>query len=118
MKYKTKPSKQNTRQTFNAWQIATKGGKLSRVSIAKYNRACVAAFRLNWLNDYAEKVAQFDNDSDRYTEEKSAKMARRLQELEDRAAFSLSAFGLSFLCCSHLYGIQDTKTQKEIYIRK
>ena len=116
MKYKTKATS-NSRQHFNAWQIATKGGKLSRVSVSRYRKACAAAFWLNWLNDYADRCAEFDNDPERYTEERSAKMARRLEELEHTTAEHLAPLGLVFCCCSHFYGIAEKGTEKNIYIR-
>lgn len=116
MKYKTK-TKQNDRQHFNAWQIATQGGQLSRVSVSKYRKAYRAAFLLNWLNDYADKCAEYDNDAERYTEEGSKKMARRLEQREHAAAEALAPLGLVFSCCSHLYGIKTKNNSKEIYIR-
>ena len=116
MKYKTKKTS-NSRDHFNAWQLATKGGKLSRVSISHYRKALRAAWWLNWLNDYADKVAEFDNDTNRYTEEKSAKMAARLEHIEHETAQHLAGLGLVFCCCSHFYGVAIKGTQKEIYIR-
>lgn len=115
MKYKTHKTS-NSRQHFNAWQIATQGGKLSRVSLSRYRKACAAAFWLNWLNDYADKCAEFDN-SQAYTEERSARMARRLEELEHTTAEHLAPLGLEFFCCSHFYGIARKGEQKQIYIR-
>lgn len=116
MKYKTKP-KQTDRQHFNAWQIATQGGKLSRVSVSKYRRAFRAAFLLNWLNDYADKCAEYDNNAETYNEKTSERMARRLEEREHRTAQALAPFGLVFFCCSHLYGIARKGEQKQIYIK-
>lgn len=116
MKYKTKKTN-NNRRPFNAWQIATQGGRLCRVSVAKYRRACRCAFFLDWLNDYADKVADFDNDTERYTEEKSQRMGQRLAELEQKTAELLAPFGLEFFNCSHLYGISRKGEQKQIYIK-
>ena len=117
MKYKTKPTTNPNRQQFNAWQIATRGGKLSRVSVAKYRKASKAAFYLNWLNDYADKLANFDNDANRYNEATSARMGKRLEELENITAELLAPFGLVFFNCSHLYGITRTEELKQIYIK-
>lgn len=116
MKYQRKP-KTNDREHFNAWQIATKGGKLSRVSVARYRRAYKAAFYLNWLNDYADKCAEYDNDETRYNEATSQRMGRRLEELANRTAEHLAPLGVGFFTYSHFYNIQDKKTKKEIYIR-
>ena len=116
MKYKTHKTS-NTRQHFNAWAIATKGGKLSRVSVSKYRKACRAAFYLNWLNDYADKCAMYDNDASRYNETTSHKMGQRLQQLETITAQLLAPFGLVFFNCSHLYGIARKGEQRQIYIK-
>lgn len=116
MKYKTRKTN-NKRQAFNAWQIATRGGELCRVSVSKYRKAYRAAFLLNWLNDYAEKCAIYDNDVERYNEETSAKMGRRLEERAKAAADALAPFGLVFFCCSHLYGIAKKGEQNQIYIK-
>lgn len=116
MKYKTKPQNPN-RQQFNAWQIATQGGKLSRVSVAKYRKAYRAAFLLDWLNDYADKCANYDNDAERYNEEQSQKMGQRLESLAQRTAEALAPLGLEFFNCSHLYGITRKGEQKQIYIK-
>lgn len=116
MKYKIQKTS-NTRQHFNAWQIATRGGELSRVSVAKYRRACRASFWLNWLNDYADKCAEFDNDETRHTEERSQKMGEKLQRLQEITAEELAPFGLVFFCCSHLYGIAKKGDQRQIYIK-
>lgn len=116
MKYKTQKTS-NSRAHFNAWQIATQGGKLSRVSVSKYRKACRAAFLLDWLNDYADKCAEYDNDPERYNERAAARMGRRLENLERRTAQALAPLGLVFLCCSHLYGITRKGEQKQIYIK-
>ena len=116
MKYKTRKTS-NNRQQFNAWQIATRGGELCRVSVAKYRKACRAAFLLDWLNDYADKCANYDNDVTRYNEETSQRMGRRLEERAKAAADALAPFGLVFFCCSHLYGIAKKGEQKQIYIK-
>lgn len=117
MKYKTQPNKKQTRESFNAWKIATKGGELSRVSVSHYRKASRAAFFLNWLNDYADKLAEFDNDSDRYTPEKSAKMSAKLEKLEKATAEALAPLGVEFLIYSHFYHIKSKKTGREIYIK-
>ena len=117
MKYKTKPNKKQTRESFNAWNIATHGGKLSRVSVSHYRKAYRAAFWLNWLNDYADELADFDNDPDRYTPEKSAKMGERLQRLEETTAEALRPLGVEFLIYSHFYHIKSAKTGREINIK-
>ncbi len=117
MKYKTRPNKKQTRESFNAWKIATHGGELSCVSVSHYRKASRAAFLLNWLNDYADKLANFDNDSDRYTPEKSAKMGERLQHLEEITAEALRPLGVEFLIYSHFYHIKSKKTGREIYIK-
>lgn len=117
MKYKTKPSKANTRDTFNAWKLATMGGKLSRVSVSKYRKAYAAAFRLRWLNEYADKVAEFDNDSERYTEEKSEKMNNKLLKQAEAVAQMLRPLGLEFFNCSHLYGVAVIGANNQIYLR-
>lgn len=117
MKYKTQPNKKQTRESFNAWEIATKGGELSRVSVSHYYKARRAAFWLGWLNDYADKLADFDNDPARYTPEKSAKYAERLQHLETRTAEALHPLGVEFVIYSHFYHIKSKKTGKEIYIK-
>lgn len=116
MKYKTEKTS-NSRLHFNAWQIATRGGKLCRVSVSKYRKAIRAAFLLNWLNDYADKCANYDNDAERYNEETSAKMGRRLEERAKAAAEAIAPFGLVFFCCSHLYGIARKGEQKQINIK-
>lgn len=116
MKYKTKQTN-NTRAAFNAWQIATHGGKLSRVSVSHYRKAYRAAFLLNWLNDYADKCAEFDNEPARYTPEKSAKMGDRLQWLQETTAEALRPVGVSFFIYSHFYHIKSNKTGREIYIK-
>ena len=116
MKYKTKRTS-SKRAQFNAWQIATQGGKLSRVSVAKDRRACRAAFFLDWLNDYADKCANYDNDAERYNEETSARMGRRLEELAEKTAQQLAPFGLVFFNCFHLYGIARKGEQRQIYIK-
>lgn len=117
MKYKTRPNKKQTRESFNAWEIATHGGELSRVSVSHYRKASRAAFCLNWLNDYADKLAEFDNDSERYTPEKSAKMGERLQHLEEITAEALRPLGVEFLIYSHFYHIKSKKTGREIYMK-
>lgn len=116
MKYKTQKTS-NSRAHFNAWQIATQGGKLSRVSVSRYRKACRAAFYLNWLNDYADKCAEFDNDPERYNERASTRMGRRLEELAETTARLLAPLGLEFFNCSHLYGITRKGEQKQIYIK-
>ena len=116
MKYQRKP-KTNDRQHFNAWQIATKGGKLSRVSVARYRRAFRASFLLGWLNDYADKCAEYDNDETRYTEEGSKRRARRLEQLEARTAEALAPLGLEFFNSCHFYDIAEKGTRKPIYTR-
>lgn len=116
MKYKTKRTS-DKRQHFNAWQIATQGGKLSRVSLSRYRKACRAAFYLDWLNDYADRCANYDNDPDRYNEATSAKMGRRLEELAKTTAEHLAPLGLEFFCCSHFYGIARKGEPRQIYIK-
>ena len=116
MKYKTHRTS-DRRDHFNAWQIATQGGKLSRVSVSKYRKAYRAAFYLNWLNDYADKCAEYDNDAERYNECTSTRMGRRLEELAATTARLLDPFGLVFFNCSHLYGITRKGEQKQIYIK-
>ena len=116
MKYKTKKTS-NSRQDFNAWQIATQGGKLSRVSVSRYRKAYRAAFFLNWLNDYADKCANYDNTAETYNEKTSERMGRRLEELETTTAQHLAPLGLVFFNCSHLYGITRKGEQKQIYIK-
>ena len=115
MKYKTKQTT-NTRAAFNAWAIATKGGELSRVSVSHYRKACRASFLLNRLNDYADRVAEFDN-SQSYTPEKSEKMNKKLEEREKATAEALAPLGVEFLIYSHFYHIKSTKTGREIYIK-
>lgn len=116
MKYKTKPTN-NSRDSFNAWQIATQGGKLCRCSVSKYRKAYKAAERLRWLNSFADRVAMFDNDATRYTEEKSAALNKRLEEQAEEVAQLLAPLGLEFFNCSHLYGIARKGTAKNIYIK-
>lgn len=96
---------------------SNQGGNLSRVSVAKYRKAYRAAFLLDWLNDYADKCAIYDNDAERYNEETSQRMGRRLEERAKAAADALAPFGLVFFCCSHLYGITRKGEQKQIYIK-
>lgn len=116
MKYKTKPTN-NSRDSFNAWQLATQGGKLCRCSLAKYRKAYQAAERLRWLNTFADRVAEFDNDANRYIEEKSARLNKRLEEDAQRVAELLAPLGLEFFNCSHLYGVAIKGTAKQIYIK-
>lgn len=116
MKYQRKP-KTNDRQHHNAWQIATKGGELSRVSVARYRKAYKAAFYLDWLNDYADRCANYDNDASRYNEKTSQRMGERLEELANTTAEHLAPLGVEFSIYSHFYNIQDKKTKREIYIR-
>ena len=117
MKYKTKPNKKQDRDGFNAWQLATQGGKLRRVSVSKYRRAYAAAVRLGMLNDRAEFVAVFDNDAERYTEEKSARLNKRLEEDAQSVAELLAPLGLEFFICSHLYGVSIKGKNKQIFIK-
>lgn len=116
MKYKTKKTS-NSRDHFNAWQLATKGGKLSRVSLSKYRKAYQAAERLHCLNTFADRVAMFDNDASRYTEEKSARLNKRLEEDAQRVAELLAPLGLEFFNCSHLYGVAVKGSQNQIYLK-
>lgn len=116
MKYQRKP-KTNDRRHHNAWQIATKGGELSRVSVARYRRAYKAAFYLDWLNDYADRCANYDNDATRYNEKTSQRMGERLEELANTTAEHLAPLGLVFFNCSHFYDIAKKGDKKIIYIR-
>lgn len=116
MKFKTKPSKNQTRDTVNAWNIATNGGELSRVSVSKYRKAYELAERLRWLNNFADWLADFDN-SQRYTEEKSEKYNKRLQQMGESAGELLPSLGLEWFVYSHLYHIKSKKTGREIYIK-
>lgn len=114
--YTTQPNKKNP-TSCNAWKLATKGGKLSRVSLSKYRKAYQAAERLKWLNNYADYVAEFDNDANRYTEEKSARLNKRLEDKAQEVAELLAPLGLEFFNCSHFYGVAIKGTQKQIFIK-
>lgn len=116
MKYKTHRTN-DTRQCYNAWQLATKGGKLKRVSISKYRNAYKVAFYLNWLNDFSDKVANYDNDETRYNEKTSERLNKRLSYLQDQTLELLNGLGLDFFLYSHFYNVKDIETGKEVFIK-
>lgn len=107
---------QNKALRFNAYKLATAYTKGQRVSLAKYRQAYHIAEELASLNQFADRVAEFDN-SPRYTEEKSERLNNRLQARADSLAEDLARLGLCFFNSSHLYSIARKGEAKTIYLK-
>jgi len=110
-----KGNNQDTR--FNAYKIATATTKGQRVSLGKYRRAYAIAEELASLNRFAERVANYDNDPNRYNEETSERLNNRLQARADSLAEDLARFGLCFFNCSCYYSIALKGQNRVLYLR-
>lgn len=107
----------NKDMRFNAYKIATAQTKGARVSLGKYRKAYKIAEELDSINRFAERVALFDNDPNRYTEEKSERLNNRLIKRAESLAQDLATFGLCFFNNSCYYSIAKIGDNHQIYLR-
>lgn len=110
-----KGNNQDTR--YNAYKIATATTKGQRVSLAKYRRAYAIAEELDSLNRFAERVANYDNDPNRYNEETSERLNNRLERRAENLAKDLAKFGLCFLSSSCYYSVSLKGKTDTFYLR-